>query len=112
MIFSDELDWVKKNLPLLAYNVIFMDYNEPDYMSDMRMMTFCKYHIIANSTFSWWGAWLAESKKEVLCPQYWLHPDKKIHAEGFDGKWAEFSHVLPESWTKIPNLEEGDRLMS
>ena len=109
-VFSDEVEWVKQNMDL-GVNVHFMDFNHPDYMRDMRLMTHCKHHIITNSTFSWWGAWLSESKN-IICPEHWLHPDRETHKAEFGGSWVEYSHVLPKSWKRIPNLVIGDTVMS
>lgn len=108
-VFSDELNWVRDNINL-GVEVHYMDFNYPDYMQDMRLMTHCKNHIITNSTFSWWGAWLSGSNN-IICPEYWLNPNIETHKKEFNGSWVEFSHVLPKSWKRIPNLVEGDTLM-
>lgn len=110
-VFSDELKWVRENIDLGGVKVHYMDFNYPNYMEDMRLMTYCKNHIITNSTFSWWGAWLSGSEN-IICPEHWLNPDKETHKKEFNGSWVEYSHVLPSSWKRIPNLVEGDTLMS
>jgi len=72
-IFSDDPEWVRDNLKL-PHPTILVDYNgvDKDY-EDLRLMTYCKYHIIANSTFSWWGAWLCtNSDKIVIAPKQWF----------------------------------------
>lgn len=72
-VFSDDILWVKKNFKLK--NVIFISKDmflcyEDWY--DMFLMSHCKYNIIANSSFSWWGAWLNEhSDKCVIAPAQW-----------------------------------------
>ena len=109
-VFSDELDWVRENINR-GVDVQDMGFNYADYMQDMRLMTQCKNHIITNSTFSWWGAWLSGSKN-IICPEHWLNPNIETHKKEFNGSWVEFSHVLPESWKRIPNLVKGDTLMS
>ena len=58
---------------------------------DMCLMTMCDYHIIANSSFSWWGAWLANSNK-VISPSTWFGPGNQ-HLETQD--------LIPENWTII-----------
>jgi hypothetical protein len=65
LVFSDDLDWCRRYLP---DDSVFMDRNR-DY-EDLFLMTSCQEHVIANSTFSWWGAWLAQSRRTV-CPAYW-----------------------------------------
>ncbi len=107
-VFSDDIDWVKEYFQI-PHPTFYMDYNQPDYMEDFRLLTNFKFHIIANSTFSWWGAMLSQvNDKVVLCPQYWLNPDPSSYGMDFEGKAVDFSHVLPNEWIKIPNLMEGD----
>jgi hypothetical protein len=75
-IFSDEPQWARDNLKL-SYPTTYVDQNnaEKDY-EELRLMSLCKHHIIANSTFSWWGAWLCENtRKIVFAPQKWFLTD-------------------------------------
>ena len=65
LVFSDDLDWCRQHL---RGDCVFMDRNR-DY-EDLFLMAACHEHVIANSTFSWWGAWLAQSRRTV-CPSYW-----------------------------------------
>lgn len=69
-IFSDDIEWCKLNFGFLN-NVVFVDGNE-DY-EDLYLMSFCKNNIMANSSFSWWGAWLNDNKnKKVIAPKKWF----------------------------------------
>ena len=70
-VFSDDLLWVRQNLPLS--DATFVDWNMgKDSWQDMMLMSACHHHIISNSTFSWWGAWLnPRTDKVVLAPQQW-----------------------------------------
>src|ERR1043165_2725326 len=103
-IFSDDINWVKNNFSI-THPVVYMEYNTPDYMEDFRLLTHFKLHVMPNSTFSWWGALLAPDKdKLVLCPEYWLSPDKAAYP---DGRMFEFRHVTPAEWVKIPNMVGG-----
>jgi len=88
-IFSDDPEWCKKNIKL-DYPVTYVDHNKKG-ADDMRLMSLCKHNIIANSTFSWWGAWLNINKgKVVIAPKRWFNdPSMSI-----EKRW-------PESWIKI-----------
>ncbi|MDC0255705.1 alpha-1,2-fucosyltransferase [Bacteriovoracales bacterium] len=71
-VFSDEPKWAKKSLKI-DFPTQIVDINgERNPENDLHLMSHCKHHIIANSTFSWWGAWLAERKgKRVYAPKFW-----------------------------------------
>ncbi|MBC7809591.1 MAG: alpha-1,2-fucosyltransferase [Burkholderiales bacterium] len=80
-IFSNDLEWAKANLRI-DFPVTFVDINteEQDY-ADLYLMSQCKHHIIANSTFSWWGAWLGEHPSQVVyAPHQWrVNPKLNAH---------------------------------
>ena len=67
LVFSDDISWCKENI---GGDVAFSE-NRP--AVDMCMMSKCPIHIIANSSFSWWGAWLSKSKA-VIAPKNWFGP--------------------------------------
>lgn len=70
-IFSDNYDWVRENIPL-ANNMVLMDCSIPDY-EQLYLMTFCKNNIMANSSFSWWGAFLNINEQHyTICPKQWF----------------------------------------
>lgn len=72
-IFSDDIDWVKQSLPL-RFPCKYVNHNRGiDSYRDMQLMSLCKHHVIANSTFSWWGAWLNSNPcKIVVAPRKWF----------------------------------------
>ncbi|MCK4814567.1 alpha-1,2-fucosyltransferase [bacterium] len=90
-VFSDDILWAKENLRL-PYPTMFISHNNvtKDF-EDLRLMTQCKHHIIANSSFSWWGAWLSNnSDKIVIAPKTWFND------ESIDTK-----DLIPEGWIRI-----------
>ncbi|MBN8183049.1 alpha-1,2-fucosyltransferase [Roseibium aggregatum] len=72
-VFSDDPDWVKRNIRFDQKTILVEpDVDGKDY-EDLYMMAACDGHIIANSTFSWWGAWLnSKSNKRVIAPSRWF----------------------------------------
>lgn len=58
VVFSDDPAWVRENLDFAADPVLWVDHNSDDELADLWLMTRCRHAIIANSSFSWWGAWL------------------------------------------------------
>lgn len=71
-VFSDDMEWVRCNFKS-SFPITYIDHNAGKAFEDLRLMTQCKHHIIANSSFSWWGAWLnPRHDKIVLAPQKWF----------------------------------------
>ena len=73
LVFSNDMEWAKQNLRFRQGE--FIDWNTgKESWKDMYLMTQCNHHIIANSSFSWWGAWLNQKdNKEVIAPSIWLY---------------------------------------
>lgn len=69
-VFSDDIEWCKSNIN--SKNIEYIDSKNP--YIDMYLMTQCVGHIIANSSFSWWGAWLANDSKKIIAPSKWFGP--------------------------------------
>ena len=73
--FSQVQDWVRENLDDGRYNIVYIEpkVGEDSAADDMMLFSSCKHHIISNSTFYWWGAWLAEPNPEhiVVAPKSW-----------------------------------------
>ena len=76
IVFSNDMEWVNDNLKTaLGQDAILADWNKgADSFRDMQLMSVCRHNIIANSSFSWWGAWLnANPNKIVMAPKKWLN---------------------------------------
>ena len=69
IVFSDDYEWCKKQELFDSDRFIIAEGNSTD--CDLCLMTLCTHHIIANSSYSWWGAWLADSK-QVIAPKKWF----------------------------------------
>lgn len=71
-VFSDDPGWTKANL-LSPYPTHYVDHNPSEKaFQDLRLMSMCRHHILANSSFSWWGAWLArDTGGMVIAPERW-----------------------------------------
>ncbi|AKF24141.1 hypothetical protein YH65_01015 [Sulfurovum lithotrophicum] len=90
-IFSDDLDWAKENLNFIE-NITFvsLDKDTPDH-EEMYLMSQCKHNIIANSSFSWWGAWLNQNEdKIVVAPKKWFN-DTTINT----------NDLVPKEWIRL-----------
>jgi hypothetical protein len=91
-IFSDNIPLAKGILPLPSGRATFVDHNDNDAHLDLWLMSQCKHFIIANSTFSWWGAWLGHHDHQIV-----IAPTNSINggtAWGFNG-------LIPNAWVKL-----------
>lgn len=89
--FSDDHAWVRESFKI-PYPMTLIDHNNPDKAyEDLRLMSHCRHHIIANSSFSWWGAWLnPRADKIVIAPSRW-----------FNESSSNTGDLLPASWLRI-----------
>ncbi len=88
-IFSDDPKWPRENLKL-KYPTIYVDINNAKKSyEDLRLLSNCRHFIIANSSFSWWGAWLSNSPDKIVCaPEKWFN----VIDEG---------DIVPKSWIRV-----------
>ncbi|MEO5571598.1 MAG: alpha-1,2-fucosyltransferase [Bacteroidia bacterium] len=121
-IFSDDPKWVRENLKpdgevtyvthnstkkhfklennyyyrnsLILFKNIFPDKS----YEDLRLMSTCKHFIIANSSFSWWAAWLGNYQRKIICaPSRWINPA----TDNVETAAAEYQDLIPETWIKV-----------
>jgi hypothetical protein len=97
-VFSDDLDAARNELRLPGPTE-FIDGNTNSW-DDLRLMRSCRHHIIANSTFSWWGAWLAAHPAQVvIAPKDWFRPGAKPAHHADD--------LIPASWIRAEAKRDG-----
>ncbi len=90
-VFSDDFEWVNENFASRYANITLVSHNKGvNSYNDMQLMSMCKHHIIANSSFSWWGAWLNPRKdKTVIAPAHWFA----------DGRNTQ--DLIPNTWIRM-----------
>jgi hypothetical protein len=91
-VFSDDMAYARENLPQDA-DIVYVDHNDEHHPhEDLRLMASCQHHIIANSTLSWWGAWLNSKADKIVCaPVRWglVDPDERM------------PDLLPANWRQV-----------
>ncbi|NHC45130.1 alpha-1,2-fucosyltransferase [Motilibacter aurantiacus] len=90
-VFSDDPPWCKENLDL-GVPTTYLDHNPPERgFEDLRLMAACRHHVLANSSFSWWGAWLEDEPSHVVvAPGTWFR-DASI----------DTGDLLPRRWVRL-----------
>lgn len=89
-IFSDDINWARENI-IKNENSVYVSGPDIAYYEEIHLMSLCDHHIIANSSFSWWGAWLnPKQSKVVIAPSKWAN-DTSI----------DTSSATPPSWIRI-----------
>ena len=91
-VFSDDMEWCKKNLRLPASAVYADAASSGEKGGDhLQLMSLCKHNIITNSSFSWWGAWLNKNKEKIIiAPQRW-----------YTDPFPTSVDIVPGSWIKL-----------
>lgn len=94
IICSNDVEWCKKQDIFKGDNFVINDFVSQDIMKghfDLCLISNCKYHIIANSSFSWWGAWLSDSDN-IIAPNVWF---------GKNQSFLNTKDLIPSKWDKI-----------
>jgi hypothetical protein len=87
-IFSDEPDWVQDNMNFEGPATYVSHNTGKASAEDMRLMSLCQHNIIANSSFSWWGAWLNQNpNKLVIAPKQWMQLTQGNHTSPVPATW-------------------------
>lgn len=87
-VFTDDLEWARNYFKEEKYRIVDANRGKDSY-ADIYLMSQCKHNIIANSSFSWWGAWLNQNPdKKVLAPKKWFHNHEK-------------EEIVCEDWIRI-----------
>lgn len=90
-VFSNDMAWARENLPL-GDDAVYVEGNGKAPEVDIHLMAQCRHHVIANSSFSWWGAWLgAHPQKIVIAPEPW-----------FDNARHVADDLVPSGWLRLP----------
>lgn len=88
-IFSDDPSWARSNLPEYTGMVFVEPQADGRDAEDMHLMASCHSHIIANSTFSWWGAWLnPRADKNVIAPARWFRSKEQLSRDLVPIEWS------------------------
>ena len=89
-IFSDDVEFIRNNFNFLNNYKVIDNNQGRDSFIDLRLMSLCKHHIIANSTFSWWGAWLAKNDQQiVIAPEKWFIGSSEIIKDIYCQNWIK-----------------------
>ena len=90
-VFSDDPQWVRENFETSLPMTLVDIHGTHEAHEDLRLMRECRHFVIANSSLSWWGAWLGTSQdKRVVAPKFWFKTNKN-----------DTSDLIPAGWRRI-----------
>jgi hypothetical protein len=102
-IFSDDIAWCKTNLKV-GDSPVFVEHNRgDDSFKDVLLMSGCKHNVIANSSFSWWGAWLNDNpSKTVVAPAKWFNQSYYTgKGNVYPTRYYNTSDLIPSNWLRL-----------
>lgn len=89
-VFTDDPEWVRSNLATELPMTIVSN-GKSDELEELSVMKSCRYHVIANSSYSWWGAWLSDAEPAaIVAPSQWFATDKE-----------DASAIVPSEWNLV-----------
>tara|TARA_R100000426_G_scaffold86420_1_gene67856 strand:- start:663 stop:1472 length:810 start_codon:yes stop_codon:yes gene_type:complete len=90
-VFSDDIEWCRENFTEDKFFIVDKSYAGPKYIDYLHLMSSCKHHIIPNSTFAWWAAWLHQGEDQIVTyPSKW-----------FTDKSKDTKDICPPEWIKL-----------
>jgi hypothetical protein len=100
LVLSEDAEYCRSILDFGSMPAAFVDWNiGSESWQDMAMMSLCDHHIIANSSFSWWGAWLnGKAEKRVIAPAIWNRREVRDNDRYYSYSFAD---VVPSSWERV-----------
>jgi hypothetical protein len=107
-VFSDDIRWAQQSSEAFAAegsSVKVIDDEDP--LRSFYLMRLCKHFIIANSTFSWWAAWLGQHPSKMVCaPSVWNHKERRFPRDLFPPGWGLVSAVATTSVIECPAVTD------
>lgn len=95
VVFSDDIEWCRGALSFLGSSAMFVGHNQgANAWQDLHLMSLCQHHIIANSSFSWWGAWLSERRGRA---EQMIHAPARWFVKS--DPYAEYR--IPQRWARL-----------
>lgn len=90
-LFSDDVEWVEGNLKIKENDIIASKFTDGNELADFILMSSCKHYIIANSSFSWWAAWLGKNPDKIIyAPKRW-----------YKNNQIDTKYLIPDKWKSL-----------
>ena len=94
-VFSDDIGWCVENFSMANCTFVDIPASMSNPVIDFKLMSQCNHNIIANSSFSWWPAWLnSYPGKVIVGPEYWFNNEEELD-------WVICQDTIPDHWVRI-----------